>query len=50
MPGEERKEGNPGEEVTDENGYERETLSSSSKVPLFIDRLERFEKGEDEGV
>ena len=50
MPGEEREEGNPGEEVTDENGYEGEPLGRSSKVPLFVDRLEGFEECEDEGV
>lgn len=50
MPGEEREEGNPGKEVTDQNGYKGETLSRGPEVPLFVDGLKRFEEGENKGV
>ena len=50
MPGEEGKEGEPSKEVADEDWYEGETYGSGAEVPLFVDGLERFEEGEDEGV
>ena len=50
MPGEERKEGNPGEKIPDQNRDEGETLSGGPEVPLFVDGLKRFEEGENEGV
>ena len=50
MPGEEREEGEPGEEITDQNRDEGESYGCRSEIPLFVDGLERFEEGENECV
>ena len=50
MPGEEGEEGEPGQEVADQDGDEGEADGGGAEVPLLVDGLEGLEEGEDEGV